>query len=140
MAALNVALNCREYPFMNNQSKTILIVDSDEDMCWLLKKVLCQGNYKIITSDDWKTTLSLVSQKKPDLVLLDIPLNNISSSRMLKFIREYKPSLPAIVITPDLNENLLERIKALGNCKFIAKPFVIENLVTLVKQTLKLEE
>jgi DNA-binding NtrC family response regulator len=123
---------------MTGEVKTILIVDSDKDMCWLLERVLKAKNCHIMASDSWENILGLVSQKKPDLVLLDMPLNNISPTKMLNFIRDSQPDTPVIVIAPYVNEGLVSQMKGLGNYKFIAKPFVIENLILAVKQALSL--
>lgn len=125
---------------MVQQAKTILIVNSDKDMCWLLKKVLKQQNCHIVTSDTWEDILYLVSQKKPDLVLLDMPLNNIYPAKMLRTFRGSQPNTPVIIITPYVNEGLVNQMKELTNCQFITKPFVIENLILTVKQTLCLAE
>jgi DNA-binding NtrC family response regulator len=123
----------------NHRTKTILIVDSDKDMCWLLEKVFKQQNCHIVASDSWENTTYLVSQKRPDLVLLDMPLNNVSATNLLKFINNSQPDTPVIVITPCVNNGLLEQMKGLGNCEFVSKPFVIENLIATVKQALCLE-
>jgi two-component system OmpR family response regulator len=121
---------------INTQPKTILIVDSDQDMCWLLKKVLKQRNCQLIESDSWENTIYMTSQKKPDLVLLDMPLNNISITNILSFIKSLHANTQVIIITPCITDKLLKEIKLLPNCKLISKPFVIENLIMMVKQTL----
>ncbi len=121
---------------MTKQIKTILVVGSDEDMFWLLKKVFKNQNCHIITSATWEDTSHIVSKKKLDLVLLDTPLSSISTNKVLKFIRSSQPDTPVMVITSYGNESLLDLMKELGNCEFVAKPFVIENLISNVKQAL----
>ncbi len=122
--------------FMPKDAKNILVVGSDADMCWLLKKVFQTQNCHIITSDSLADTLEAVSKKGLDLVLLDTPLTNLSTNNILKCIRNHQPNTPVIVIGPYRNDVLYSRLQEIGNYEFVAKPFVIENLVTTVKQAL----
>jgi len=122
---------------MSLKGKAILIIDSDQDMCWLLKKVLTDLGCRVLVSHTWEKTIQYVTDKKIDLVLLDVPLTNFSATKVLQFIKEAQLQAPIIIITPFPSESLRKRMKELKQDNFIDKPFVIDNLITRVKHALQ---
>ena len=124
---------------MTPNEKKILLVDSDQDMCWLMRTMLRDINCQIHSSHSLSMTVEAIDRESFDLVLLDMPLTNFSGVKAIEAVLRKQPRTPIIVILPLRNDNLLKKLNDLGVDNFIDKPFVIEQLVDRVKHTLNME-
>ena len=121
------------------KEKNILLVDSDQDMCWLMRKILKDINCHILSSQSLGKTMELIAEESFDLMLLDMPLTNFSGIKTIEAVLNKNPRIPIIVILSMRNDNLLKRLNELGVCNFIDKPFVMDYLVDRVRETLSTE-
>ena len=121
------------------KEKNILLVDSDQDMCWLMRTILRDINCHIRSSQSLGKTMELIAEENFDLMLLDMPLTNFSGIKTIEAVLSKNPRIPIIVILSMRNDNLLKRLNELGICNFIDKPFVTDYLVDRVKETLRVE-
>jgi DNA-binding NtrC family response regulator len=79
----------------------------------------------------------MISEQKPDVLLLDLGLPDGGGLELLRTIREAHPSLPIIVVTAnDSLNNAIASIKE-GAFHFISKPYVPDELLSLVAKALE---
>jgi CheY-like chemotaxis protein len=120
-------------------AQRILIADDDASIAELLATALAQEGY-----ETYKTTQSLryldeVRAHHPHLVLLDLMMPYLDGRDELKLMSmdPETANIPVIIVTADLDAKREEdSFRALGVVEVVTKPFDLNALVRLVKQTI----
>ena len=87
--------------------KTILVVDDEENILRLYHDELSESGYRVLTAGTAGEALSLVRKDPPDLVVLDIRLENEPAGiDILRRVKEMDKSIPVIINTA------LQRVQA----------------------------
>ncbi|MDN5342254.1 MAG: two-component system, OmpR family, lantibiotic biosynthesis response regulator NisR/SpaR [Oceanotoga sp.] len=104
----------------------ILIVDDEEDILSMIKDYLEINDYEVITASCGKEAIKR-SENNPDLILLDINMNDIDGLEVCKRIRDFV-SCPIIFLTARVQNS--DKIKGFGagGDDYIVKPFSIDEL------------
>src|SRR5690625_125560 len=94
----------------------ILIVDDEAGIRELVQMYLQKRNYTVITAEDGKQALELVSKEKPQLILLDIEMPGFNGFEVCKEIRK-KLTVPILFLS--VRRDVMDKIKCfeLGNVK-----------------------
>lgn len=119
--------------------KKILIVDDSSFFAQIILKALSQEGYDVIWAPCGEDALRMVREEKPDLVLLDVVMPDISGFEVCRILRaaESNNLMPIIMLTSkDGHEDLLAGLD-LGADDYIFKPFDNRELLCRVKNTLK---
>jgi CheY-like chemotaxis protein len=105
-------------------AKRILIVDDSSSNILLLSNFLNSEGYDVQTAAGGREALKLVSESKPDLILLDIMMPDIDGISVLKKLRsdETTARLPVIVVSAVGETERIEAIKAIGVTDYLIKP------------------
>lgn len=113
--------------------KRVLVVDDEPGVLKFVRISLSAAGYEVLTAGGGEEGLKLVESEKPDIMLLDILMVPMSGFDVLVKLREFS-QLPVIVFTAksDLG-NMAIREGANG---FIAKPFMPDQLVKQIEETL----
>jgi two-component system, cell cycle response regulator DivK len=104
--------------------KLALIIEDNIDNSILITKILNHAGYKTLSTDSGIQGYQLALEKRPDFILLDINLPDISGEEILKKIKQDEQirSTPVIVITSNAMLGDEARLLAAGcNC-YIEKP------------------
>lgn len=124
-----------------NRIPLILIVDDTLKNIQLLGSVLREENYKIAIANNGAQAVSIASQIRPDLILLDVMmpgLNGFETCQKIKEIEEIK-KIPIIFLTAKSEiEDIVNGFKA-GAVDYITKPFNIYELKARVKTHIELK-
>jgi len=75
-------------------------------------------------------------KQKPDLVLLDIILPDISGEMVLGEIRKIDKEVKVIMVTAVGQKPMMERCKKMGISGYIVKPFEDAKIIEMVKQVM----
>lgn len=120
---------------MDNKVK-ILIVDDDSSIRKFLELSLENSGYEIFTASNGKEALSMVNNHKPNIVILDLNLPDISGYEVLQQIRK-DSSVPVIMLTIEDNDE--EKVKLLdaGADDYLTKPFSIQELLARIRVILR---
>ena len=117
----------------------ILVIDDEENIVELIQFNLETSNYIVDYSYDGFDGFIKAKEMKPDLILLDWMLPNISGIDVLKKIREDKElrSTPVIMITAKNMES--DKVEGLigGADDYITKPFSIKELLARISSVLR---
>lgn len=113
--------------------KHILIVDDDIDIGNLIEEMLKQKGYTVSRAYSGTEALLVLSQKKPDLILLDLMLPGLSGEEVLPKIKD----IPVIVISAKVD--VQDKISLLlgGAVDYVTKPFHLEELAARVEVHLR---
>ncbi|MHB9094572.1 MAG: sigma-54-dependent transcriptional regulator [Eubacteriales bacterium] len=119
---------------------TILIIDDEEHMRWIIGKALAKEGYKTASAADGAEGLAKLAALGPDLVLLDLKLPDESGIDILRAIKREQPRIPVIMITAHGTvESAIEAMK-IGAVDYISKPFDMEELKIIISRTLEVVE
>jgi PAS domain S-box-containing protein len=118
-------------------SVNILVVDDEKGIRFTFNRFLSGEGYTIVTAEDFNEALSSISERKFDLIFLDIILGNRTGIDLLKEIKKRDLKCPVIMITgaPDI-ETASEALR-LGAFDYITKPVRQNELLRLARIALK---
>lgn len=110
----------------------ILIVDDEVSILHLIKMNLELQNYEVTTATTGNEAIDLVIKTKPDIIILDAMLPDISGFQLINKIKLIK-DIPIIMLTAkgDINDKLLGL--QLGAEDYITKPFNSTELLLRIK-------
>jgi two-component system cell cycle response regulator DivK len=119
--------------------KTILVVEDNELNMKLFEDLLQAHGYRILTTKDGKEALRLAKEHRPDLVLMDIQLPEISGlevTRLMKADPDIR-HIPVVAVTAFAMKGDEEKIRQ-GGCEgYISKPISVSRFIETVQKFLK---
>lgn len=104
----------------NTNSKLVLIIDDDDDLCQMLKVILSESFDNIQYAHNLEMGKSLLGQVMPDVVFLDNNLPDGSGLSMIQYIKGTLPDARVILITA-MDNSREEALKS-GADVFLEKP------------------
>ena len=115
--------------------KTVLIVEDNELNLRLLSDILEYNGYTIFTTRLGEPALELARQHRPDLILMDIQLPDISGMEAARRLKDddQTNTIPIIAVTAFPMTGDEVQILASGCDAYLSKPFRIGELLTLVE-------
>ncbi len=119
-------------------TKTILIVEDNELNMKLFHDLIRAQGYKTLQSKDGTEALRLAREHKPDLILMDIQLPEVSGLEVTKWIKEDQElrAIPIIAVTAFAMKGDEEKIREGGCEAYIAKPISITHFLETVDRFL----
>jgi DNA-binding NtrC family response regulator len=121
-------------------TKTILLVDDDRSILITLGGLLERHGYRVTSAATAAGGITALRKEHPDLVLLDLGLPDAHELEALATFRKENEVIPIIVLTAqDSLDNAIESIKR-GAFHFISKPYVPEELLSLIGRALEQRE
>jgi DNA-binding response OmpR family regulator len=115
---------------------TILIVEDETDINYLLKSNFKKEGYNVLSATSAEAGLKLAQAQKPDIFVLDITLPKMDGLELMQKLREFSAS-PVLFLSAKRDE--IDRIIGLklGADDYITKPFSIRELNLRVKAILR---
>ena len=116
-------------------SKTILIVEDNELNMKLFHDLIQAQGYNILQTKDGMDALKLARQHKPDLILMDIQLPEVSGLEVTKWIKEDDElrAIPVIAVTAFAMKGDEERIRQGGCEAYVSKPISVPKFLETIK-------
>ena len=119
---------------INPSEYTVLIVDDTIANVLLLKVLIGNQKYRIVTAGNGMEALQAVEKESPDLILLDIMMPDLDGYEVIKHLKAdpVTQDIPVIFLTALHNpEDIVKGFK-LGASDYVSKPFNHEELITRV--------
>ena len=122
-------------PPQSAHPKTILVVEDNELNMKLFHDLLEAHGYNILQTRDGMEALKLARQHKPDLILMDIQLPEVSGLEVTKWIKEDDDlrAIPVIAVTAFAMKGDEERIRQGGCEAYLSKPISVTKFIETVK-------
>lgn len=117
-------------------NKTILIVEDEIKIRFLIRDYFLKENFNILEASDGEIGLDLFSKEKIDLIILDVMMPKIDGFTFLEKIRKVS-SVPVILLTAKAEEEDKLQGYAFGADDYMTKPFSPKVLVAKAKALLK---
>jgi DNA-binding response OmpR family regulator len=116
--------------------KTILVADDKANVRNLVRDYLEAEGFRVIVAVDGREALYAARQEKPDLILLDIMMPEMSGYDFLKTYRKERET-PIILLTAKLDETDKVLGLELGADDYVTKPFGMKELVARINAVLR---
>lgn len=123
----------------NVAGEKVLLVDDTRLNRELAKDILDADGYKVIEAVNGKEAIDNARQNKPDIILLDIELPDISGWEVIKIIKEdlQNQHIPIVALTALSQSDEQKDFLAAGFAGYIPKPFDIKSFTQMVAKFLK---
>jgi two-component system, OmpR family, KDP operon response regulator KdpE len=114
----------------------ILIVDDEQSIRRFLKVTLSAQGYTVIEAVSGQQAISLTSEQKPDVIILDLGLPDIDGVEVTKLLRQWT-EVPIIILSVRGSES--DKIAALdaGANDYLTKPFGVGELLARLRVALR---
>lgn len=121
---------------LNPMTKTILIVEDNELNMKLFHDLLDAHGYKTLQTRNGLEALALAREHRPDLILMDIQLPEVSGLEVTKWLKEDDElcAIPVVAITAFAMKGDEERIREGGCEAYISKPISVSLFLETVRQ------
>jgi len=120
-------------------TKKILVVDDDKNICELLNIYLKNEGYEVFFAYDGSDAVNKAKEEKPDLIVLDVMMPIINGWEACKLIRQFT-DVPIIMLTAlDTLENKVQGLN-IGADDYIVKPFEPVEVLARINAHLRREE
>ena len=132
------------------QDKTILVVDDEPNVRDYLANLLEDAGFNVITAGDGHEALTIIKEKRPDFISLDLVMPKKSGHKLLYELRKDQDlsKIPVVIVTAhaqdelgqgDLQDIMDNRIIS-GPGVYLEKPVQPLDYVRCVQRTLGIEE
>lgn len=117
-------------------TKTVLIVEDNELNMKLFHDLLDAHGYQTIQTRDGMAALELARQHRPDLILMDIQLPEVSGLEVTKWLKEDEQlrDIPVVAVTAFAMKGDEERIREGGCEAYISKPISVVTFLDTIRQ------
>ncbi|WP_437185920.1 sigma-54-dependent transcriptional regulator [Planctomicrobium sp. SH668] len=115
----------------------VLIIDDDRSALHIVQRSLEKLDIEVLTATSAEEGLKLVESRRPDVVLLDILMPQMSGLKAFARITEIDRRLPVIFITADAGSETAIEAMQMGAYDYLAKPLELAKLNNLVAKALE---
>ena len=115
----------------------LLVADDSETVLLMLQRRLEIEGYDVVTATDGFEALERLREagsEKPDVILLDAMMPNMSGTEVLEQLREQGSKIPVLMISAHLDAQEPDRMRSLGAADCIPKPFEWDDLIGKIEE------
>ena len=123
-------------PRVGGATKTVLIVEDNELNMKLFHDLLDAHGYRTLQTRNGMDALKLARDQRPDLILMDIQLPEVSGLEVTKWLKEDDElrRIPVVAVTAFAMKGDEERIRQGGCEAYISKPSSVGTLIDTVRR------
>jgi two-component system response regulator AtoC len=121
---------------MEGMRRKVLIVDDETGIRDSLR-LLLQRTFEVSTAENGAEALKRVAADPPDLILLDLIMPELGGIETLKQLREERVQTPVIMLTGTTEVKSAVQAMKLGAIDYVNKPFDVEELTSIIIQSLE---
>jgi PAS domain S-box-containing protein len=123
-----------------NNSKKILIVDDDQNLCKTLIDILSHKGFEPFSAKNGQSAIGLAKEKAFPVVLIDLRLADIPGLEVLKAVKEEDPDTECIILTGFASTESAIKAINLGAYSYLQKPYDVDQLIVTIKHALEKNE
>ncbi len=124
---------------MTEGKVTILVADDEEHVRILLKRILEEAGYGVVTAANGNEALDKLVQsenQEPQLILLDIMMPGLNGFQVLEQIRK-RFDIPVMMLTAKQEVTSVRDAIDLGADDYVRKPFSTRELLARIEAKLR---
>jgi CheY-like chemotaxis protein len=114
---------------------TVLCIEDDPGSLRLIEMIFERSGIELITATQGREGLAVARERRPDVILLDLHLQDMEGEDVLHAIRA-DPSLQrtaVVVVTAEQYPRLPERMRAAGAQAYLMKPIDVKQLLAVIE-------
>lgn len=115
----------------------VLVVDDDQAIRQVLHEIVTVYGYDCETAQSAKEAISLLTQKRIDLVMLDLQMPDITGDQFLDFIRKKGIRTPVVVVSAHVDQDMARQLGQSGISGIITKPFEVDRVIDVMDRALE---
>ena len=115
----------------------LLIVDDEADVREFARNFFKKRNINVFIAAGGKEALGIIERERPDLVLLDVRMEEMTGLEVLKTLRSKNNPVKVIMVTGVENGESVKEAHSLGIAGYIHKPLVLDELEKVVLKELQ---
>jgi two-component system nitrogen regulation response regulator GlnG len=116
----------------------LLVIDDEPNVLYSIEKALQSPELEVVGAPTGRQGLDLVKQQRPDAVVLDVRLSDMSGLEVFDRIRQIAPRLPVIMITAYASTDTAIEAMKRGAFEYLLKPVDLHQLREAVDRALEL--
>ena len=119
--------------------KTVLVADDETHILHVVSLKLQNAGYRVVTARDGREALELAQHEKPDLIITDYHMPELSGLELCRRLKETEQtsSIPAIMLTARGYSLEPADTEKSGVLKMLSKPFSPRQLLATVNEILR---
>ncbi|HEX7124702.1 MAG TPA: response regulator, partial [Thermodesulfobacteriota bacterium] len=127
---------------MSSGRRRVLIVDDDESTVEVLKRFLLTKGFETVEAKDGQSAIDLAKRIRPDLILLDIMMPDLSGDVVCKALKDdpETAAVPVIMTTAKREREDLINGLDVGADDYVRKPFDVYELLARIKAHLRVRD
>ncbi|WP_428324620.1 response regulator [Nitrosopumilus sp.] len=107
--------------------KTAIVVDNDRDIVEVFSDILEMLEFDVVSKGyDGGDAITLYEKFKPDVIFMDVHMDEIHGDQALKEIREIDKDVKIVMVTGDMSKTMEDTLSKYGASAIIHKPFDIK--------------
>ena len=110
----------------------LLIVDDESDVREFARNFFKKRGIEVWTASGGREALELIAKNSPDLVLLDVRMEEMTGIAVLRALRKQDNKTKVIMVTGVEDEEVIKEANTLGVVSYIHKPLILEELEKIV--------
>ena len=114
------------------ETKKILVVDDETEICDNVRKILAKKNYDVTQALSAKEALEKMAEESYSLLLSDIVMPGKNGLELLKMVKEQWPLTKVIIMTAYASTDTAMKAIRLGALDYIPKPFTPNEMRDIV--------
>lgn len=119
-------------------NETILLVEDESTVRLFAARALRDKGYRVLEAANGKAALGLVTDgARPDIVLTDVSMPEMSGPILADKIREILPEVPVVFMSGYAAETFRKDLSENQSMHFLSKPFTLRDLATMVREILE---
>ncbi|OGW82003.1 MAG: hypothetical protein A3G33_04455 [Omnitrophica bacterium RIFCSPLOWO2_12_FULL_44_17] len=106
----------------------LLVVDDENGILEEVKTFFEEEGFRVFVAESGEEGIEILKREKPEVMLLDMKLPDMSGLLVLKICKESSPLTKVIVNTGYVDQLLIDQAEELGRDIFLQKPFDLQVL------------
>ena len=115
----------------------LLVVDDESDIREFARNFFKRRGVEVFTASGGNEALLIIDKEKPQLVLLDVRMEEMTGIEVLRKIREKNYPVKVIMVTGVEEEGTVNEARNLGVIGYVHKPLILDELEKVVLKELK---
>jgi DNA-binding NtrC family response regulator len=128
---------------MEHETVQVLVVDDEEDLCWVIKKALRPAGFIVRSANSGEQALAYLAQINYRVAFVDAKIPEMDGLSLAALIRQRSPRTSIILISGyyyQEDQTIVEGLKNNLFMGFIAKPFDLDEVRRLTRQVVESTE
>lgn len=100
----------------------VLIADDSMFQRFVLGKIVSSMGHQVLDAADGRQLLELAQERRPDLIIMDINMPELSGLQALEWFRDQGLEVRTVVVTADIQHTTKARCLELGAAQVLNKP------------------